>query len=231
MAVRDKSGSQWTRLTMGLAILAFGFLMWLDHLGRIEASVFLEWWPLALLVVAIGHVLDGRWAAAVIWTLLGVWFVLPLLGYSRLPLWRLMGVWPLLITAAGLTLVWHSLRPAVTIPGPGAFQAFAFMGGNVRSIGSQNFSGGEAIAVMAGCEVDLSLARMSGEAVIDVLAFWGGIEILVPRGWQVVSRVTPIVGGYANYTAAAPESAPRLVLRGTSIMGGIEVRNPRESGS
>ena len=43
--------------------------------------------------------------------------------------------------------------------------------------------------------------------------------------WWVVGRVAPILGGYEDKTAGAPDGAPRLVIRGSAIMGGIEVRN------
>jgi hypothetical protein len=99
------------------------------------------------------------------------------------------------------------------------------MAGNNRRIASQNFERGEAVAVMGGCEIDLSPARIAEEAVIDVLAVWGGIEIRVPTGWKVIGRVAPILGGYEDKTAGAPDGAPRLVIRGSAIMGGIEVRN------
>src|SRR5262245_37052132 len=102
------------------------------------------------------------------------------------------------------------------------------MAGNVRKVGAQ-FKGGEVVAVMGGCDVDLSAASIAGEAVLDVLAFWGGIGIRVPRGWEVVDRVTPILGGFDDRSDDAPAGAPRLVLRGAVIGGGIDVRHPKES--
>ena len=63
-----------------------------------------------------------------------------------------------------------------------------------------------------------------------MLAFWGGIGVTVPRQWSVVNRVTPILGGYEDRTSSAPDGAPRLIIRGSAIMGGIEVRNPKENG-
>lgn len=216
----------WQRLVLGLAVLAVGVLFWLDHNGSIDAMDYLAWWPLAAILMGVAHLLDRRWVGALIWFAVGTYFLLPLLGFGHIHFWRIIGLWPLLISAGGLTLVVQALRGNANP----SFRAVAVMAGNNRTIGSQQFSAGEAVAVMGGCEIDLTAAQMTGnEAVIDVLAFWGGIEIRVPRSWRVVGKVAPILGGYEDKTADAGESAPRLIVRGSAIMGGIEVKNPRET--
>jgi hypothetical protein len=61
-----------------------------------------------------------------------------------------------------------------------------------------------------------------------VVAFWGGIGIRVPRGWRVVLDATTIMGGLLDMTEPAPDTAPQLVVRGSIIMGGVEVRHTAE---
>jgi hypothetical protein len=216
----------WQRLVIGLVILSVGILFWLDRSGSIDAMDYVRWWPFALVAMGVAHLLERRWFGAASWFAGAAYFLLPLLGLGHLHLWRIIGVWPLLISAGGVTLIIHAFRGN---PNP-AFRAVAVMAGNNRTIGSQQFTAGEAVAVMGGCEIDLTAAQIAAkEAVIDVLAFWGGIEIRVPRGWKVVGKVAAILGGYEDRTVAPPEGAPRLIVRGSAIMGGIEVRNPRES--
>ena len=53
---------------------------------------------------------------------------------------------------------------------------------------------------MGGCEINLGDAKITSEAVIDVLAFWGGIEIRVPRGWRIENHVLAILGGVVDKT-------------------------------
>jgi hypothetical protein len=74
--------------------------------------------------------------------------------------------------------------------------------------------------------VDLRNAAINGDAVIDVFAMWGGIEIRVPESWTVVGRVTPLMGGFEDHTRA-PQAATthRLTVRGMVIMGGVEIKN------
>jgi predicted membrane protein len=105
--------------------------------------------------------------------------------------------------------------------------AMAILGNVERRNNSQDFRGGSATAVMGRCEIDLRAAAISGtnEPVLEVFAMWGGIEIRVPSDWTVVSHVDPIMGGYEDHTQPPKQESKRFLLRGTVIMGGIEVTN------
>ena len=101
------------------------------------------------------------------------------------------------------------------------------MSGFKRTSNTQNFKGGELTAIMGGCEIDLRQASIKdGEAVIDVFAFWGGIELKVPLDWSVVIEATPLLGGFDDKTRPPQGgSAKRLVVKGYAIMGGFEITN------
>ena len=218
----------WATFLWGALILTAGVIFWLDRLGRLDARDWLEWWPVALLVIAATQLVQQRWVAAALYAAVGAFFLLPTLGYPGFELGQLIALWPLLISAAGITLIVQTLRRHRD---GSQFRAVAVMAGNHIAIGSQQFAGGHAIAVMGGCDIDLgSVTNVAGEATIDVLSFWGGIEIRVPRGWSVVNRVTPILGGFENNTANAEPGAPRLVVRGAAIMGGVEVKHGSSRG-
>jgi len=106
-------------------------------------------------------------------------------------------------------------------------RAAALLGGVKRRNASRDFRGGDATAVMGGCELDLREARIaSGEAVLDVFAFWGGVEVRVPPDWAVVLRGMPVLGAIEDQTTAAgvPKRAT-LVIKGVAIMGGVEIKN------
>lgn len=225
IGMRVSNEAPWQRLVFGLTLLAAGTLFWLDHIGRIDAQQYLQWWPLALIAMGIAHILERRWFGAAIWLLFGSYFLLPLLGIETIRFWQVLGLWPLLISVAGVMLALQALRRP---GGARGVRAVAVMGANIRKIGG-DFPGGEAVAVMGGCEIDLSSAKIADEAVLDVLAFWGGISVRVPPDCRVVSNLTPILGGYEDKSARGSDEAPRLVIRGSTIMGGVEVRNAREA--
>jgi hypothetical protein len=228
MTSKRQRDNPWSRLIGGLMILIVGVIFWLDHLGRIDASDYYRWWPLFFVAFGVAHLPQRRWIAATVYIVIGVALLPPLPFLPNLRLGELIGLWPLLISAGGVTLLMQALRPAAKdAKGSGAFRLVAWMGGSGRTIAADNFVGGDAVAVMGGCEIDLTNAKLDGEAVIDVLAFWGGIEIIVPRTWRTEAQVTALLGGMTDRTDPVADG-PRLIVRGSAIMGGIEVRNPKE---
>jgi hypothetical protein len=83
---------------------------------------------------------------------------------------------------------------------------------------------------MGAVELDLRGAKIvSSPAVLDVFALWGGIEITVSPDWKVDIQVVPILGGVENKarSMAPPAGGPEqvLIVRGTALMGGIEIKS------
>jgi predicted membrane protein len=105
---------------------------------------------------------------------------------------------------------------------------FALMGGGERIVRAQDFAGGEVTAIMGGFDIDLRGAAIAGDsATIDVFTLFGGVELKVPTEWNVSVTGTPILGVMSSVAQTAPGDGPRktLVVRGTAIMGGVEVKN------
>jgi class 3 adenylate cyclase len=87
-----------------------------------------------------------------------------------------------------------------------------------------------AVAVMGGCDLDLRQAEIDGpEVVITAVAFWGGINIIVPEGFDVELEGFSFMGGRNLKLRNVPliPGSPRIRVRGFAIMGGIDVRSRR----
>lgn len=82
---------------------------------------------------------------------------------------------------------------------------------------------------MGGGQIDLTQARFAeAEATIQVVAFMGGVEIIVPE--DVAVRVTGFgfMGAFDHKNAhEAPPGSPVLTVTGFALMGGVEVRPPK----
>ena len=231
----ERSGFRTTgRLIFGLAMVGLGVLWTLQNLDVPGASEVLRWWPALLLVYGFVRFtgLDGtrRVVGGALLMLVGGWMLAREMGLVHFSIFRL---WPVWLIVVGAMLVWRSMQ----VPGAGNDlsdrssypRPFAFMGGNARKVDSQDFVGLEATAVMGGVEADLTGARPRGREVIaEVFAWWGGIELIVPGDWQVVSEVTPVMGGVEDSTRfAGGEPAATLVVRGLVVMGGVEIKNTK----
>jgi len=226
---RKANENPWTRLVWGAALVAAGLIGWMDHTGQLHASDYIQWWPLILIGLGVAHLPQRQWVSAVVLTAFGVMFLPPLPFLPHLHLAAILGLTPLLISFGGVTLIRQALSSAKTGSDPATtFHSVAIMGAVGRSV-TDDFVGGDAVAVMAGCEINLRDANIESEAVIDVLAFWGGIEIRVPRNWRIDNQVVAILGGVVDKTDGNPPAgAPTLIIRGSAIMGGVEVKHPKD---
>jgi hypothetical protein len=90
---------------------------------------------------------------------------------------------------------------------------------------SQEFAGGEINAVMGAVEIDLRQAAIAGEAVLHLSVIMGGVEIKVPRDWSVSINGSPTLGGIEDKTIPPMTPGKRLVIEGSVVMGGVEIRN------
>jgi predicted membrane protein len=218
-------------LMFGLLIILIGIVFTLDKLDIADARTYLRYWPVGLIAIGLTKLWQvqagfGSPIGGVLFVIAGGWLLLDNLNVIDV---SFIDFWPVLLIAAGSIIVWQGLRGRHhrnAGPSDDSINAIAILSGVNRGSNSAAFRGGELTAFMGGCEIDLRQAAINGEAVIDVFAMWGGIEIQVPENWVVIGRVTPIMGGFDD-TTRAPQgaSAHRLIVRGVVLMGGVEVKN------
>jgi predicted membrane protein len=220
------------RLFVGMVVIALGTLALLDNLNIIQFDEIWSLWPLLLVAFGLARILrpagqPGRFMGTLL-LILGGWLLLQNLGLAPFRLGVVF--WPLLLVLLGLRLVWGAFGGRLSGPPPDGtarLSAFAMLGGSEHKSNSADFRGGDATAILGGCKIDLRQASIkNGPAVLETFAMWGGIEIIVPRGWGVVVQATPIMGAYEDKTSPPPEgTGPQLVVKGAVIMGGVEIKN------
>jgi hypothetical protein len=233
VALKGRLSSQ---VVVGLLIVAAGVIFTLDNLGIISAADYLRYWPVAFVLIGALKVwqarLDGQgWVSGLFFLAVGSYMLINRIAYIRIDPRE---IFPAFLVFIGGYLVWHGVfgRSRTARPGDGLnrFSALAVMGGAARRSNSQAFEGADLTAIMGGFDVDLRDASIAPntQAVIDVFAFWGGLELKVPEDWVVINRVMPLMGGVDDKTRTpiATSAAPKeLVVRGIVIMGGISIRN------
>ena len=234
-AVPTKRPRITSQVILGLMAIVIGVIFTLDNLDIIDARDYLRFWPVVF--VAIGSLKlwharsDGHgWLGGLLFLGLGCFMLANRIIYFQ---FSSREFFPLVFIFIGGYLVWRGLggrRRGQTLDGHSSFSGLAVMGGVARRSNSQAFKGADLTAIMGGCEIDLRQASIAPgtEAVIDVFAFWGGIDIKVPEDWAVVTRAVPLMGGVEDKTRV-PQSLPavekRLVISGIVVMGGVVVKN------
>ncbi|WP_426114723.1 LiaF transmembrane domain-containing protein [Massilia sp. PWRC2] len=219
------------QLILGILVIGVGMLFLADNLGWWDFPKVLQFWPLIFIGLGVLKLVDSRRSegylvgAALVG--IGVMMILHRLGVIYFN-WRM--VWPVLLIALGAATVYRAVggRPvagAALAASDATIAIFAILGGFERRIISPVFAGGEVTAIMGGCALDLRNSSIVGEAVINVFAVWGGVTLKVPPDWTVILQGTPIMGGFVEKTVAPADASKRLVVRGITVMGGLEVRN------
>ncbi len=105
------------------------------------------------------------------------------------------------------------------------FSNIAVLSGIDRRIVATDFRSGDASAFMGGIKLDFRDAKMQGnEATLGIDAIMGGVEVRVPQNWTVVNQVNSILGGVENHTYSSGGDK-RLIIEGTVLMGGLEIKN------
>lgn len=85
-----------------------------------------------------------------------------------------------------------------------------------------------AIAFMGGGQLDLTQARFAeAESTIQVFAFMGGVEVIVPEDITVRISGFGFMGGFDHKGAhEGPPGSPVVTISGFAMMGGVDVRPP-----
>jgi hypothetical protein len=219
-----------SRTVFGLVLVALGVLFLVDQVGGVDAGEAIgRLWPLLIIAFGVAQALDERRLSVGPLIIIGIGVLLLLSRLEIVPwdAWRLF--WPLFIIGLGLLLIFRRLGAAPEGRDDEVVNASTLFSGNTLVSSSRNFKGGQLNATFGGIELDLRQAQLAAEgAVLSIFAAFGGVEVLVPRGWRVQTSGVPIFGGLENKTtAAADPSGPLLRVDATVVFGGAEVKHEK----
>ncbi len=176
------------------------------------------------------------------------WFILILIGGIFLIEDLVPGLqwhhyaWPLVLILLGIFMIFRPGRhrwrnwqqwgsnddvstSAEKFTNEDVFDYTTFFGSLQKNVLTKHFRGGEAVTVFGGTELNFIQADIEGKVVLEVTQIFGGTKLILPAHWQVQSEMTSIFGGIEDKrpTQAAVDPGKILILKGTSIFGGIEI--------
>ena len=217
---RRRARSRFAGVTGGAIVALIGVLFLFDGLGLVTIGSLWRWWPMTFIVIGLIHIADTRWLSGLSFVIAGMWMLAMVHGLAP----GIGGIWPVIPIIIGVSL----MRGAGSTDPRSEDHLAAFWAGNSVRLRGTPPASVTATAVMGGCELDLEDVELpeGGEMTVIVTAFWGGIEIRIPNDWTLVDQVIPILGG-VEHKPNPLANGRRLVLRGTAVMGGVEVKSAR----
>ena len=243
-----------TNLVLGICIMAVGIALTLDRLRILEAERILRFWPVGLILFGAGVVAQAVWPGG---------GQPGANGKRRAPVTPLF---VLVVIVFGFLIGPRFQRRDSSLSSDprDTVSLFAVMSEDQRTSYATKFRGGDMTSIMGATKLDLRQATVAPgeEAVIDVFAMMGGVELRVPDGWMVVLQTVPVLGGVKDQRVRAgdrraegvragdrrrleaerppaeagppddkaPEAntsaaAPRVVVRGFVMMGGLVIKS------
>ena len=237
-SVKEIRGNKLRHRVLGVLFLIVGVIIIGNRLELISNYLFhliISW---QALLIGLG-VSNKRSLGGIILLIVGFTFMLPKIitipeQYDNL-------IFPLLLVGIGIVILVFSLGKSK----PKNFRhnfdnnlldysddylnEKYFMGGADINVMSKNFKGGRVEAILGGGKINLIDAELSleGKNVLELDLIFGGIELIVPRDWNVVLKIQSVLGGFSekNHSVAnAIDPSKELIITGKMIFGGGEIK-------
>ena len=218
------------RLIFAAILILGGTLLLLDNLHILDIIIphfLMEWYIILILVGAFITFVQDKKGPGVMLMGIGGLFML-----SDIANVGIFDIWPVFLIIAGIAIILKRSKQNERMDSfdpddKDYIDEFATFSGPVKAVTTQNFKGGKLSTVFAGMEIDFSSARLSeGNNVLEIFTIFGGSTIYVPQDWDVIIKVTPIFGGYADERTLVKDTDPdrTLVITGTVLFGGGDIK-------
>ncbi|SDM09162.1 Cell wall-active antibiotics response 4TMS YvqF [Halogranum gelatinilyticum] len=214
---------------VGVLIVLVGVVLLVDTTGLYDTGFLLTYVPSLFVLVGLYALVSSDFrnvgGPLVLVTVASAW---QLVALDVVTVGRILRFWPLLIVLVGLSIALGRVRPSVAEVDDDRFDLVAAFGGLDRRATSKTFTGGNVTVAFGGGELDLRDTLVPAPpARVNVVALFGGVDVVVPRDWNVRLDVLPVFG-------AAEDDRPRreaehdgvdLVVTGFCAFGGVTVTN------
>lgn len=221
----NRSGA--TRAASGVIILGLGLVFLLNNIGVIEARNLTEnWWPFIIITAGLLILINNirSWMAGLFLVLLGGAYQLKELGMVEFEPWSL--VWPLIVVFVGASIIFRRSYTGGRVSKDERDDLTAILAGTKSTNTSADFKEARITAIMGGAQLDLRKAEIQENALVEVSAFWGGIEIIVPKNITIKNQINNILAGTEDKTIQETnKNSPTLTIAGDNIMAGVTIRN------
>lgn len=215
-----------SQFLLGAIVILVGVLLLLNTTEIFPTEELLLYVPLLFVAVGVWALVRSRLRNIVGPVLLigvAVGWQLVALDYATVE--EVTAFWPVLLIAFGASIILGQVRNRRRPESDRSFSSgFAAFGGVEKRNTAKSFSGGDLTAIFGGIELDLRDATVADPpAYVNAVAIFGGVEIIVPREWNVQMDVLPVLGGASDERPRSADQHDRvdLVVSGFAAFGGV----------
>lgn len=220
----------------GLVILLLGVIIGLNALDIADIDIFFDgWWTLFIIVPCfIDLFKSSDKTGNVIGIIIGVALLLASNDFFEFKLIAKL-LLPLILVAIGIRLIikafsktdskikekikhtygenkdYHRVHTAV------------FAGDTVR-LNDEVIAGAELTAVFGGIDFDIRNAKIETDIVINTVAIFGGVDVLIPNNVQLIVRSNSIFGGVTKKALGDPLAENTVFVNANCIFGGVDIK-------
>ncbi|MFB6075074.1 MAG: LiaI-LiaF-like domain-containing protein [Haloarculaceae archaeon] len=216
-----------TQVVVGLVIVLLGAVLLLDTTGLYDTGSLLRFAPLLFVLAGVYALVASGFrnvTGPVVLILLAGGAQLVALDYLE---WSdLAALWPVFLIVFGVSLLTGHYRRSVPTTDASTVNSLALFSGVERRATGEDFEGGSLVALFGGVELDLRDATpRERPARIDATALFGGVDIVVPRDWNVEFDVLPVLGGADDERLRTERDHEEtdLVVTGFAAFGGVSI--------
>ncbi len=211
----------------GGILILFGVWWLMREFGLVPNEIglmVLLYWPFALIFIGVLEVIRGNLSSAFFWILIGSLFQMSRVFNTNV--WEIL--WPSLLIWFGLNMV-IGRKPSSKMfkeeRNDSKLKETVLFGPLEMKVNSKEFAGGTVECIFGGGKLDLSDVVVMDGSKLEVTAVFGGIEVIAPKKAVVEVRGTSVMGGFSNKVTARESKLPKLIITGTAIFGGVEVKD------
>ena len=218
----------------GLVFIALGVIFGLNALGYTQINLFFDgWWTLFIIVPCAIGLVKGR----DIWGNLAgmsVGGMLLLICQDIITLEAVRKLFfPVILVLIGVYLIFKdtlgskSAKRIRELNGKSPSQkgAYATFSSQNVNYSGEIFSGVDLTALFGSVKCDLQLTTVPADCVVNANAVFGGINVTMPRGVNVVVRSTSLFGGVSQKRKFQPvPGAPTVFVNAVCLFGGVDLK-------
>lgn len=231
----------YSSLIWGLIFVVLGIIFGGNALNIWDIDIFFPgWWTLFLIIPGlISMVRYGfNWGSGIL-VIIGLVLLFDELDIiDDGAIWKL--IFPLVLVAVGISIIAsffrggtkknieadeYSKSKSYKYDSTQYPRYTAILGGGDYKNNTEDLKGIVAEAILGGLSIDLRDAKITEDIVLELTAVLGGIDIFIPDNVRVeIISGVPVLGRFEHKINRNAISGPKVRIKYTAVLGGIEVK-------